>query len=39
VPHCGLSTLGLFAEIENPLPAKDGAIELPDAPGLGVQPF
>ena len=31
--------MGLFAEIENPLPAKDGAIELPDAPGLGVQPF
>lgn len=39
VAHCGLSTLGLFAEIENPLPARDGAIALPDAPGLGVEPF
>jgi L-Ala-D/L-Glu epimerase len=39
VPHCGLATLGMFAELENPLPARNGAIELPRAPGLGVGPF
>jgi len=39
VPHCGLATLELFAGIENPLPARAGAIALPPSPGLGVQPF
>ena len=39
VPHCGLATLSLFAEIENPLPASNGTIALPSAPGLGVEPF
>jgi L-alanine-DL-glutamate epimerase-like enolase superfamily enzyme len=39
VPHCGLATLGMFADLENPLPARNGAIELPSAPGLGVGPF
>ncbi len=39
VPHCGLATLGLFADIENPLPARDGRIALPSGPGLGVDPF
>ncbi len=39
VPHCGLATLGMFAGLENPLPARGGAIELPTGPGLGVEPF
>jgi L-Ala-D/L-Glu epimerase len=39
VPHCGLATLGMFAELENPLPARNGEIELPSTPGLGVGPF
>jgi hypothetical protein len=37
--HCGLATLELFTDLENPLPARDGAIALPTAPGLGVEPF
>ncbi len=37
LPHCGLATLALFEDIENPLPARGGAIELPSAPGLGVE--
>ncbi len=36
VPHCGLATLDMFADIENPLPARDGRIALPSGPGLGV---
>jgi L-Ala-D/L-Glu epimerase len=32
---CGLATLGLFAGREDPLPARDGRIELPSGPGLG----
>jgi L-alanine-DL-glutamate epimerase-like enolase superfamily enzyme len=36
MPHCGLATLELFAEIENPLPARAGSIALPSAPGLGI---
>jgi L-Ala-D/L-Glu epimerase len=39
VAHCGLATLGLFDEIENPLPARAGTIAVPSAPGLGVEPF
>ena len=39
MPHCGLATLGLFEDIEDPLPARAGAIAVPDAPGLGVEPF
>jgi L-alanine-DL-glutamate epimerase-like enolase superfamily enzyme len=39
MPHCGLATLELFSELENPLPAREGAISLPAAPGLGVEPF
>jgi L-alanine-DL-glutamate epimerase-like enolase superfamily enzyme len=34
-PACGLATLGLFADVGDPLPARDGAITVPDAPGLG----
>jgi len=32
---CGLSTLGLFAEREDPLAPNAGRIALPDGPGLG----
>jgi L-alanine-DL-glutamate epimerase-like enolase superfamily enzyme len=39
MPHCGLATLGLFADLENQLPARGGAIALPSAPGLGVDPL
>ena len=34
-PACGLATLGLFAGGADPLPARDGAIAVPAAPGLG----
>ncbi len=37
MPHCGLATLELFEDLENPLPAHAGAIVLPSAPGLGVE--
>jgi L-alanine-DL-glutamate epimerase-like enolase superfamily enzyme len=39
VAHCGLATLGLFEGIENPLPAREGQIAVPTAPGLGVGPL
>jgi L-alanine-DL-glutamate epimerase-like enolase superfamily enzyme len=39
MPHCGLATLDMFAELTNPLPARGGMIALPGAPGLGVEPF
>jgi L-alanine-DL-glutamate epimerase-like enolase superfamily enzyme len=39
VPHCGLATLGMFEEIDNPLPAKRGKIAVPSGPGLGVNPL
>ena len=39
VPHCGLATLGLFAGIEDPLPARGGQIDVPREPGLGVEPI
>jgi L-alanine-DL-glutamate epimerase-like enolase superfamily enzyme len=35
---CGLATLPLFADLEDPFPARDGAIAVPDGPGLGVRP-
>jgi L-Ala-D/L-Glu epimerase len=38
IPHCGLATLELFAGIENPLPARAGAIAVPATAGLGVDP-
>lgn len=37
--HCGLATLPLFEGLENPLPARNGAIAVPRGPGLGVEPF
>ena len=36
---CGLATLGMFEDLEDPLPARDGRIALPTAPGLGVDPL
>jgi len=33
---CGLATPALFEGLENQLPARGGAIELPSAPGLGI---
>jgi len=39
VPHCGLATLSLFADIEDPLPVRSGVISVPRGPGLGVGPF
>ena len=39
LPHCGLATLSLFEGIENPLPARGGAIAVPLGPGLGVEPL
>jgi L-Ala-D/L-Glu epimerase len=36
LPACGLATLGLFADFEDPLPASNGLIAVPSAPGLGV---
>jgi L-alanine-DL-glutamate epimerase-like enolase superfamily enzyme len=35
---CGLATLGLFADLVDPLPVRDGAIALPGGSGLGVDP-
>lgn len=37
--HCGLATLGMFSDLENPLPAREGAIAVPTGPGLGIEPF
>jgi L-alanine-DL-glutamate epimerase-like enolase superfamily enzyme len=39
VPPCGLATLALFEDLENPLPARDGQIALPSTGGLGVEPL
>jgi L-Ala-D/L-Glu epimerase len=39
VPPCGLATLALFEDLENPLPARDGQIALPTAGGLGIDPL
>jgi L-Ala-D/L-Glu epimerase len=33
---CGLATLPLFEDVDDPLPAQDGVMRVPDAPGLGV---
>lgn len=37
--HCGLATLALFEDLDDPLPARNGAIALPEAPGLGIDPL
>jgi L-Ala-D/L-Glu epimerase len=39
LPHCGLATLALFADVEDQLPARGGAIALPSGPGLGAAPL
>jgi L-alanine-DL-glutamate epimerase-like enolase superfamily enzyme len=39
VPPCGLATLALFADFENPLPAREGKIAVPAGGGLGVDPL
>ena len=39
VPPCGLATLGMFEDIEEQLPVRQGRIALPDSPGLGVRPL
>jgi L-alanine-DL-glutamate epimerase-like enolase superfamily enzyme len=39
LPHCGLATLAMFDELENPLPARQGRIRVPTAAGLGVDPL
>ncbi len=36
LPACGLATLSLFDGLEDPLPAHEGCIAVPSAPGLGV---
>jgi L-alanine-DL-glutamate epimerase-like enolase superfamily enzyme len=36
LPPCGLATLGLFEDLEDPLPVREGRIAVPTAPGLGV---
>jgi len=33
---CGLATLALFADCADPFPVRDGAIPVPEGPGLGV---
>lgn len=38
MPHCGLATLGLFRDLDDPLPPRAGSIAVPDGPGLGVEP-
>jgi L-alanine-DL-glutamate epimerase-like enolase superfamily enzyme len=39
MPHCGLATLGLFTDLESPLPVRHGRIAVPTGDGLGVGPF
>jgi L-Ala-D/L-Glu epimerase len=39
VPPCGLATLGMFEDLENPLPAHNGTIQVPLGAGLGVEPL
>jgi L-alanine-DL-glutamate epimerase-like enolase superfamily enzyme len=36
IPACGLATLSLFENVVDPFPARDGRIEVPSGPGLGV---
>ncbi len=39
VPPCGLATLALFEDFEDPLPAREGEIAIPARGGLGVDPL
>jgi L-alanine-DL-glutamate epimerase-like enolase superfamily enzyme len=36
VPHCGLATLALFSDVGDVLAVRDGSIQTPSAPGLGL---
>jgi L-alanine-DL-glutamate epimerase-like enolase superfamily enzyme len=38
LPACGLATLGLFSELQDPLPVRAGRIAVPTGGGLGVDP-
>jgi L-Ala-D/L-Glu epimerase len=38
LPACGLATLGLFEDLDDPLPVRAGRIALPTGGGLGVEP-
>lgn len=39
LPACGLATLGMFEDLENPLAPVAGHITVPERPGLGVEPL
>lgn len=39
VPACGLATLAMFDDLDDPLPPVQGRIAVSGAPGLGVQPL
>jgi L-alanine-DL-glutamate epimerase-like enolase superfamily enzyme len=39
VAHCGLATLALFQDFDDPLPARAGRIAVPTEAGLGVAPL
>jgi L-alanine-DL-glutamate epimerase-like enolase superfamily enzyme len=36
---CGLATLGMFEDLDDPLPARQGSVALPTGAGLGVNPL
>ncbi len=38
LPHCGLATLELFEDLENPLPPHAGTIDAAEPPGLAWSP-
>jgi L-Ala-D/L-Glu epimerase len=39
VPPCGLATLAMFEDLDDPFPPREGRITLPTGPGLGVEPL
>ena len=39
LPACGLATLSMFEDFDDPLAPMHGRIAVPSAPGLGVEPF
>jgi L-alanine-DL-glutamate epimerase-like enolase superfamily enzyme len=39
LPACGLATLGMFEGLEDPLAPVNGAVLVPQGPGLGVDPL
>ena len=36
IPACGLATFSLFDGVDDPFPVRDGRIEVPRGPGLGI---